>query len=44
MNTPEPIREPSLVDFWLGYAFGSFSIAGFLAAAWSKDFLQWLVP
>jgi hypothetical protein len=44
VNTPEPIREPSLVDFWLGYAFGSISIAGFLAAAWSKDFLQWLVP
>jgi hypothetical protein len=40
----QPPREPNLVDFWLGYAFGSFSIACFLAGAWSKEYLQWLVP
>jgi hypothetical protein len=37
-------REPSLVDFWLGYAFGSLSIASFLAAAWSREALQWVLP
>jgi hypothetical protein len=41
---PHQHREPNLVDFWLGYAFGSISIAGFLAGAWSKDYLQWLIP
>ncbi len=44
MNKPQPVREPSLTDFYLGYAFGALSIAGFLAGAWSKEFLQWLVP
>jgi hypothetical protein len=37
-------QQPGIFEFWLGYAFGSMSIAAFLAAAWSKDYLQWLVP
>ena len=39
------VREtPSLVDFWLGFAFGCTGVAAFLAGAWSHGYLQWLVP
>ena len=37
-------ETPSVVDFWLGFAFGSFGIAAFLAGAWSRGGLQCLVP
>lgn len=42
MSAPERIREPSLVDFWLGFAFGCMGVAAFLAGAWSKGALLWL--
>ena len=37
-------RKHDLVDFWLGFAFGSTSIAAFISGAWSHDLLTWLVP
>ena len=37
-------RRESYTDFWLGFAFGSLSIAAFLAGAWSRGALQCLVP
>ena len=32
------------LDFWLGFAFGSFGIAAFIAGAWANGYLRGLIP
>lgn len=41
MNTA---NESSIWEFWLGFAFGCLSITAFIAAAWSRDMLTWIMP
>lgn len=35
-------ETPSVVDFWLGVAFGVTALASFLVGAFTKGSLQWV--
>lgn len=37
-------KRDSYLDFWLGFAFGSMSVAAFLAGTWANGVLLELVP
>lgn len=36
-------RSDSYLDFWLGFAFGSLSVAAFLAGTWSNGIFLWFI-
>jgi len=37
-------RRESYLDFWLGFAFGSVSVAAFLAGSWANGVLLEIIP
>ena len=37
-------RRESYLDFWLGFAFGSVSVAAFLAGSWANRVLLEIIP
>lgn len=37
-------RSNSYLDFWLGFAFGSMSVAAFLAGTWANGLLLEFIP
>jgi hypothetical protein len=37
-------KRESYLDFWLGFAFGSLSVAAFLAGTWANGVLLEFIP
>jgi len=37
-------RSDSYLDFWLGFAFGSLSVAAFLAGSWANGVCLEIIP
>lgn len=37
-------KRDSYLDFWLGFAFGSMSVAAFLAGTWANGVLLEFIP
>lgn len=37
-------KRDSYLDFWLGFAFGSLSVAAFLAGTWANGILLEFIP
>lgn len=37
-------KRDSYLDFWLGFAFGSLSVAAFLAGSWANGLLLEFIP
>lgn len=37
-------KRNSYLDFWLGFAFGSLSVAAFLAGTWANGILLEFIP
>jgi len=37
-------KRESYLDFWLGFAFGSLSVAAFLAGSWANALLLEIIP
>jgi len=37
-------RSDSYLDFWLGFAFGSLSVAAFLVGSWANALLLEIIP
>ena len=45
--SPAPAVSPTvgeITTFWLGFALGAFAPAAFLAGAWCKEALLWMIP
>lgn len=46
-KSPALATSPTLGEitaFWLGFALGAFAPAAFLAGAWCKEALLWMIP
>ena len=42
LATSQTVGE--ITTFWLGFALGAFAPAAFLAGAWCKEALLWMIP